>query len=264
MDFKNLLLAYEDKVAILTINRLEALNSLNTEVLMELACALNYLEKNEEVHVIVITGAGKAFVAGADIKEMKDKNPQEARLFSQLGSEVFKKIEEMDKPVIAAVNGFAFGGGCELVMACDIIIASEKAKFSQPEVGLGIIPGFAGTQRLPRIVGVKKAKELILTGEIIGAEEAERIKMVNKVVPEDELISSAIEIAKKISCKGQIAVRYAKSSINLGLNIDINTGNAIETNLFALCFATEDQKERMHAFIEKRKAKFPNKQITEG
>lgn len=259
MEFKNLSLTKEDKVAVLTMNRPNVLNALNTEVINELGSAIELLEKDDSVYVVILTGAGKAFVAGADIAEMKDKTIQEARHFSQLGSQVFRKIELMSKPVIAAVNGYALGGGCELSMACDIIIASENAKFGQPEVGLGIIPGFAGTQRLSRIVGAKKAKELILTGRTIGAEEAERIGLVNKVVPQDQLLSSALEMAGSIASKGQIAVRYAKSAINRGLDTDMEKGNDIEADLFALCFANEDQKEGMAAFLEKRKAEFKNK-----
>lgn len=259
MDYKNILLNVEEKVAVITVNRPNALNALNTEVLLELDSALDSLEKDQEVYAVILTGQGKAFVAGADIAEMKDKTIEEARAFSQLGSGIFRRIELMDKPVIAAVNGFALGGGCELSMACDIIIASEKAKFGQPEVGLGIIPGFGGTQRLPRIVGTKKAKELIFTGGTIGAEEAERIGMVNKVVPADELLTYAVEMAKTIASKGQIAVRYSKAVINRGIETDMNTGNAIEADLFALCFANGDQQEGMTAFMEKRKAEFKNK-----
>ena len=185
--------------------------------------------------------------------------PEEARSFAALGSKVFRKLELIDKPTIAAVNGYALGGGCELAMACDIIIASEKAKFGQPEVGLGITPGFAGTQRFPRIVGIKKAKELIFTGKTIGAEEAEKIGMTNKVVPQEELLPYTIDMAKVIASKGQIAVRYAKKAINRGIETDMDTANAIETDLFALCFANADQKEGMTAFLEKRKADFKNK-----
>jgi enoyl-CoA hydratase len=259
MDYKNLSFAKDEKVGILSINRPKALNALNTEVLQELDVALDDLKKNQEIYVIILTGEGKAFVAGADIGEMQNMTPEEARNFVTLGSKVFRKLELMDKPVIAAVNGYALGGGCELAMACDIIIASEKAKFGQPEVGLGIIPGFAGTQRLSRIVGVKKAKELIFTGKTIGAEEAEKIGMLNKVVPQEELLPYTIDMAKIIASKGQIAVRYAQKAINRGIEADMDTGNAIETDLFALCFANSDQKEGMTAFLEKRKADFKNK-----
>ncbi|HCJ56564.1 MULTISPECIES: short-chain-enoyl-CoA hydratase [Lutispora] len=258
MEFKNLSLTQDGRVGIIAINRPKALNALNTKVLLELDAVLDELEKNPEVYVIVLTGEGKAFVAGADIEEMKDMTPDEARKFAELGSRVFKKLEIINKPVIAAVNGYALGGGCELAMACDIIIAGEQAKFGQPETGLGITPGFGGTQRLPRIVGTKRAKEIIFTGEIIGAEEAYRIGLVNKVVPPNTSFQAAIEMAKKIASKGQIAVRNAKAAINRGIETDIDGGVAIENQLFALCFANTDQKEGMTAFIEKRKADFKN------
>ena len=258
MEFKNLSLTQDGRVAIVAINRPKALNALNTKVLLELDAVLDELEKNPEVYVIVLTGEGKAFVAGADIEEMKDMTPDEARKFAELGSRVFKKLEIINKPVIAAVNGYALGGGCELAMACDIIIAGEQAKFGQPETGLGITPGFGGTQRLPRIVGTKRAKEIIFTGEIIGAEEAYRIGLVNKVVSPNTSFQAAIEMAKKIASKGQIAVRNAKAAINRGIETDIDGGVVIENQLFALCFANIDQKEGMTAFIEKRKADFKN------
>ncbi|MCK9217125.1 MAG: enoyl-CoA hydratase-related protein [Firmicutes bacterium] len=259
MDFKNLTITKEENVAILTINRPKALNALNTELLNELDKAIDVLKADDEVFVIIITGEGKAFVAGADIAEMRDMTPEEARKFAILGSRIFRKIELMDKVVIAAVNGFALGGGSELALCCDIILGGEKAKFGQPEVGLGICLGFAGTQRLPRLVGIKKAKELIFTGDIIDAEEAGKIGLVNHVIPQDELMAKSIEMAKRIASKGQIAVRYAKVAINRGIDTDMDTGNAIETDLFALCFANEDQKEGMTAFLEKRRAEFKNK-----
>lgn len=258
MDYSNLSLTKDGNVAILAINRPNAMNALNTELLLELDMALENLNKDSEIFVIILTGEGKAFVAGADISEMKDKTPEAARSFGMLGSKIFRKLELMEKPIIAAVNGYALGGGCELAISCDIILAGEKAKFGQPEVGLGITPGFAGTQRLPRIVGIKKAKELIFTGGMIGAQEAEKIGLVNKVVPQEELMATAMEMAKTIASKGQIAVRYAKAAINRGIETDMDTGNAIETDLFALCFANDDQKEGMTAFLGKRKAEFKN------
>lgn len=258
MDYSNLSLTKDGNVAILAINRPNAMNALNTELLLELDMALENLNEDSEIFVIILTGEGKAFVAGADISEMKDKTPEAARSFGMLGSKIFRKLELMEKPVIAAVNGYALGGGCELAISCDIIIAGEKAKFGQPEVGLGITPGFAGTQRLPRIIGIKKAKELIFTGGMIGAQEAEKIGLVNKVVPQEELMATAMEMAKTIASKGQIAVRYAKAAINRGIETDMDTGNAIETDLFALCFANDDQKEGMTAFLEKRKSEFKN------
>lgn len=256
MNFSNLLLKKEGNICLLSINRPNALNALTTEVLKELKAAIEIVENDQDIFVLVITGEGKAFVAGADIVEMKDKNAEEARTFAKLGIEVFRKLELMEKPVIAAVNGFALGGGCELAMSCDIRIAGEKAKFGQPEVGLGITPGFAGTQRLSRLVGIAKAKELIFTADIINAQEAEKIGLVNKVVPQEELLDIAIEMAKKIASKGQIAVRYSKAAINRGIETDIETGMAIERDLFGLCFATEDQKEGMNAFVEKRNPEF--------
>lgn len=258
MKFDNLLINYEESITILTINRPDCLNALNKAVLEELNLAMEMLEKDDSVYVIIITGNGKAFVAGADIAEMKDKTVSEAKSFSNLGSKLFRKIELMNKPVIAAVNGYALGGGSELAMACDIIIASEKAKFGQPEVGLGIIPGYSGTQRLPRLVGVKKAKELIFTGETIDAKEAEKIGMLNKVVPPEQLMDVSLELARRIASKAQIAVKYAKHAINSGIEVDIDTGIGIEENLFALCFANDNQKEGMSAFLEKRKPNFKN------
>ncbi len=259
MDFKNILVEKKNNVVILTFNRPAVLNALDSNVLKELDKALDEIKEDQETYVAIITGQGKAFVAGADISEMKDKTPEEARKFAELGLSVFRKIELMEKPIIAAVNGFALGGGCELAMSCDIRIASEKAKFGQPEVGLGIIPGFAGTQRLSRIVGMAKAKELIFTADLINASEAERLGLVNKVTPENDLMNEALVLAGKISSKAQSAIKYAKTSINRGIESDIETGMMVEKDLFGLCFATYDQKEGMEAFLEKRKANFKNK-----
>lgn len=252
MNWDNLILKRDCNIGILSINRPDALNALNSKVLDELYDAIETVEKDDSIHVLIITGEGRAFVAGADISEMKDLNPIEGRNFADKGMKVFRKIELMEKPVIAAVNGFALGGGCELAMCCDIRIASEKAKFGQPEAGLGITPGFAGTQRLSRLVGSGRAKELIFTCDIIGANEAYRIGLVNKVVSPEELMDEALNMAKKIASKAQIAIRYCKIAINRGLETDIETGMAIEKELFGLCFATEDQKEGMDAFLSKR------------
>ena len=252
MSWSNLLFKKERNIGILSINRPDALNALNSIVLDELNEAIDVINNDEDVHVIILTGEGRAFVAGADIGEMKNMNPIEARAFAEKGLSLFRKIELLEKPVIAAINGFALGGGCELSMSCDIRIASEKAKFRQPEVGLGITPGFAGTQRLSRLVGIGRAKELIFTCDIISAEEAYRIGLVNKVVPGQELMTSAIEMANKILSKSQLAIRYANAAINRGIETDLDTGMAIEKDLFGLCFATEDQKEGMGAFLEKR------------
>ncbi len=256
MTYENLLLKKEGNICILSINRPDELNALNSNVLRELDMAIDNISMDDEIYVLVITGEGRAFVAGADISEMQSKNSLEAREFADRGLNVFRKIELMEKPVIAAVNGFALGGGCELAMCCDIRIASEKAKFGQPEVGLGITPGFGGTQRLSRLVGLGKAKELIFTAKIIRADEAMKIGLVNNVVAAEDLMESALGLAKEIASKGQLAIRYAKSAINRGIETDIETGMCIEKDLFALCFATEDQKEAMSAFLEKREANY--------
>lgn len=250
----------KDNVAVLTINRPDALNALNLDVLRELDEVVVKADADEEVYVLVLTGAGRAFVAGADIAQMKDLTPVEARAFGEYGNRVFAKIDGLRKPVIAAVNGFALGGGCELAMSCDIIIAGEKAKFGQPETGLGITPGFGGTQRLPRIVGAAKAKELIFTAKTIGAEEALSIGLVSTVVPNEELMGKALELAGMIAQNAQVAVRQSKAAVNRGLQSDIDTGIAFETQAFGLCFSTEDQKNAMEAFVNKSKVeRFKNK-----
>ncbi len=255
----NILLEKKDRIYVLSFNRPKALNALNSEVLSELDSMIDAIAKDPEVDVVVITGKGKAFVAGADIAEMKEMDVHEARAFGEFGSKVFRKIELLDKPVIAAINGFALGGGCELAMCCDIRIASQNSKFGQPEVGLGITPGFAGTQRLPRIVGAGKAKELIFTGQVIDALEGEKIGLVNKVVEAEALMDTTMAMAKEIASKGQYAVRFSKAAINGGLEGSLESGMALEKELFALCFATEDQKEGMDAFINRRTAKFQGK-----
>jgi enoyl-CoA hydratase len=259
MEYKDILFKKQNNICILTINRPQSLNALNSNVLEELNDAANVIVDDNDILITIITGQGKSFVAGADIVEMKDKSPIEAAKFAELGAGVFRKIEIMEKPIIAAVNGFALGGGCELAMACDIRVASEKAKFGQPETGFGIIPGFSGTQRLSRIVGIGKAKELIFTANIINAVEAEKVGLVNSVVKPEELMEKTIELAQQILSNGQLAVRYSKTAINRGYETDIETGMHIEKNLFSLCFATADQKEGMTAFIEKRKVNFLTK-----
>lgn len=256
MEFDNFILKKDEDVAILYFNRPNALNALNSDVLTEFGQIIDIVNNDLGINVLIISGEGKAFVAGADISEMKDKTSIEARIFAKLGLDVFRKLEIMEKPVIAAVNGFALGGGCELMLSCDIIIGSEKAKIGQPEVGLGITPGFGGTQRLSRLVGTNKAKELIFTGDIIDANEALRIGLLNKLVKPEELMNESLSIAKRIASKSQTAVRYSKEAINRGVEADIETGLSIEKNLFSLCFSTNDQKEGMTAFIEKRKPDF--------
>lgn len=245
-----------ERVVILSINKIETLNSLNKELLDEIYSILENIDNDNSTDVLIITGKGKSFIAGADIKEMSVFTKEEALQFGKLGWKVFDKIENLSKVVIAAVNGYAIGGGCELTLACDIRIASEKAVFSQPELSLGIIPGFSGTQRLPKIVGMAKAKELIFTGDRINAEEALKIGLVNKVVSVDNLINECLDISNRIVLKSQFAVKNAKKSINQGYEESIEIGRDIETNLFSECFEHSDQKEGMGAFIENRNPKF--------
>ncbi|XWE63948.1 short-chain-enoyl-CoA hydratase [Sporomusa sphaeroides] len=244
----------------ITLNRPKALNALNSELLTELNGLLDEIAQDDSVKVVIITGSGdKAFVAGADIAEMQNISPLEGRAFGKFGQAIFNKLENIPQPVIAAVNGFALGGGCELAMACDIRIASDKAKFGQPEVGLGIVPGFGGTQRLPRLIGKGRAKELLYTADMINAEEAYRIGLVNRIVAADELLSTAKELAEKIMARAQAAVRLCKAAVNTGMDTDLESGIAYEAEVFGLCFATADQKEGMSAFIGKRKPNFSNK-----
>ncbi len=260
MEFKNIIFEKNDKIATISINRPKALNALNSETLKELDCAVDMIAEDEGVYAVILTGVGgKAFVAGADITEMKDMSVAEGRKFGMLGNKVFRKIDLLEKPIIAAVNGFALGGGCELSMACDIRIASTNAKFGQPEVGLGITPGFGGTQRLARIAGMAVAKELIFTGRIIKAEEALRVGLVNKVVEPDKVMEEAISFANTIAAQAPIAVKYCKAAINRGMQCDIETALMYESEVFGECFATEDQKEGMTAFVERREKSFKNK-----
>lgn len=256
MEYTKLIVERHDRICIVKINHPETLNALNSLVLKELDVAFSEIAEDDGLDVVILTGEGRSFVAGADISQMSTLNAVEGKAFGELGAAVFRKIELLNKVVIAAVNGFALGGGCELAMACDIRIASVKAKFGQPEVGLGITPGFSGTQRLPRLVGVGKAKELIYTADVINAEEAYRIGLVNKVVAPENLLDESMAMARKIASKAPLAVRYAKEAINRGIETDIETGISIESDLFGLCFSTEDQKEGMQAFLGKREAQF--------
>lgn len=249
----------ENKIAIVTISRPEALNALNTQVIAELEQTVEMIEKNSDLSAMILTGEGRSFVAGADIGEQYPLDLSRGREWGQRGSAVMRRIEKLAIPTIAAVNGFALGGGCEIALACDIILASEKAKFGQPEVGLGITPGFSGTQRLPRRVGAAMAKELIFSGKMISAVEAERIGLANHVYPADELMDKAMEMAEAFAKNAQIAVRYSKACIDRGMETGIDEGIAMENELFAMCFATGDQKEGMKAFLEKRPASFENK-----
>lgn len=259
-DYNNLIFEQENGIGLLTINRPKALNALNYAVLQELNSALDEIASDSSIKVVVLTGGGeKAFVAGADISEMQNMSALEGRNFGKFGQGVFDKLEKLPQPVIAAINGFALGGGCELAMACDIRIASPKAKFGQPEVTLGIIPGFGGTQRLSRLIGKGRAQELLYTGDMIDAEEAYRIGLVNKVVPPAELLNAAKELAEKIVSRPQAAVQLCKHTVNTGLETNLQAAIALEAESFAVCFATADQKEGMKAFIEKRKPQFCGK-----
>lgn len=243
----------EGHVCTMTICREEALNALNIQMLSELGNAINEVEADDDIYVIVLTGAGRSFVAGADIEQMKDLNSIEAKKFSDTGNSLFSRLENMEKPVIAAINGFALGGGCELAMACDIRIASQNARFGQPEVGLGITPGFGGTQRLPRLVGTSKAMEIILTAKTLNADEALSIGLVNQVVDPEVLMASALGMARRIASQAQIAVRSSKQCIRLGIQVDIKSATSYESLAFAVCCDTEDKHDAMEAFVNKRK-----------
>lgn len=260
MSYKTLLLEIKDHVAVVTINRPDKMNALNAQTINDLDSIFDTLKNENDIYVIIITGSGeKAFVAGADISELNKLDVISAKEFSERGQNVFNKIEQSDKPVIAAVNGFALGGGCELALACHIRIASETAKFGQPEVNLGIIPGYGGTQRLARLINSGRAAEYILTADMIDANEALRIGLVNKLYPLNELMDNAKSIAKKIAGKGQQAIRLAMKSIRAVNEVPLKEGQKLEASLFALCCGTEDFKEGTSAFLEKRKPVFKNK-----
>jgi enoyl-CoA hydratase len=254
---KHLLLDTDEGVATLTIHRPGALNALDPETLTELDAAVAVLAADPEVRAVVLTGAGeKAFVAGADIAVMQGMDPAGARELARLGHRLCRRIERAPKVFIAAVNGYALGGGCELALACDLRFAAESARFGQPEINLGIIPGFGGTQRLPRLVGRGRALELLLTGEMIDAREAHRLGLVNRVLPPGELLGAARATARQIAAKGMAAVRLCKEAVDNGLEMDLSRAADYEAELFALCFATADQKEGMRAFLEKRRPVF--------
>ena len=257
----NVLLEKKGPYAVATIHRPEALNALNSQVLADLAELLDTVEADEEIRVLVITGAGeKAFVAGADIGEMSTLTKAEGEAFGKKGNDIFRRLETLPIPTIAAVNGFALGGGCELSMSCDIRICADTAVFGQPEAGLGITPGFGGTQRLARIVGVSNAMELILTAKTINAARAQELGLVSHVYPPEELMDKAMELAQAIAANAQVAVRQSKAAIRRGLQTDMYTGAAYEAEAFGLCFATEDQKDAMTAFVNKEKvAAFKNR-----
>ena len=246
-------------IAILTMNRPKALNALNDQTLEELDRIFTCLEGEESILGVIITGEGKGFVAGADISQMQSYKSEEGRNYANRAQALFNKIEALEKPVIAAVNGYALGGGCELSMSCDIRIASEKAVFGQPEANLGVIPCFGGTQRLPRLVGTGIAKELIYTGRQVKAEEAKSIGLVNKVVPAESLLDEAKAMLRTILEKAPMAIRYSKVAINRGMDVDMRAGLVLEKDLAAITFGTEDKQEGMDAFLGKRPAVFHNR-----
>ena len=260
MSYQTLLLDIKDNIAVVTLNRPDKLNALNEQTINDLDSIFEELKENELVYVVVLTGSGeKAFVAGADIKELNKLDMISAKEFAENGQAVFNKIDKFDKPVIAAVNGFALGGGCELALACHIRLASDNAKFGQPEVNLGIIPGYGGSQRLARLINTGRAMEYILTADMISADEAYRIGLVNKVYTQNELLDKAIEMAKKITVKGQQAIRMAVKAVKAVDQMSLKEGQNLEASLFALCCGTEDFKEGTSAFLEKRKPEFKNK-----
>jgi enoyl-CoA hydratase len=261
MVFKNILLEQpEEGIYLLTVNRPKALNALDAATLDEIAAAIGKIAGDDRARVLLVTGAGeKAFVAGADIAEMQNATLEQAREFSEKGARVMHALEALPVPVIALVNGYALGGGCELALACDWILAADNALFGQPEVNLGIPPGFGGTQRLPRRVGPARALELLTTARQVKAQEAVAIGLANHVYPASELRAKGIEMARVISAKGPIAVRLAKRAVQNGLNLDLFSACALETDLFAEAFASEDRKEGMRAFLDKRPARFTGK-----
>ncbi|WP_308008203.1 enoyl-CoA hydratase-related protein [uncultured Fusobacterium sp.] len=259
IEFERIKLEINEEIAIITMNYPKTLNALSNITLQELSEAIDFIEKKDKVLGVIITGIGKAFVAGADISQMQPYKSEEGRKYAGFAQSIFNKIENLEKPVIGAINGYALGGGCELAMSCDIRIASDKAIFGQTEVNLGVIPCFGGTQRLPRLIGQGKAKELIFTGRMLKAEEAEKIGLVNKVVIHDKLLNEALEMMNLIKSKAPLAVKYSKVAINKGMNLDLLNALELEKDIAGLTFASEDKQEGMDAFLEKREAKFKNK-----
>jgi len=252
--FKNIIFEKKEEIATIIINRPKVLNALNKELLQEIKNALENSQNDKTTRVIIITGAGpRAFCAGADIPEFKKLSPIETFEFIQFGQDVFNLIENLSKPVIAAVNGYALGGGLELAMACDIIIASDKARFGQPEINLGLMPGYGGTQRLTRIVGNKKAKEIIMTGDMINADEAVKIGLANKVIPGEKLMEEATNLGNKLAEKSSLALKFNKLSINKALETTLSEGLAYERAIWTILLSSEDAQEGTSAFIEKRK-----------
>ena len=256
MDYQYVLLNIKNRLATVTVNRPEALNSLNREVIADIYSCMQEIDRKHLADCVILTGAGRSFIAGADISTMVEMEGHEGREWTKAGMDLMDLIENMRVPVIAAINGFALGGGCEIAMACDIRIASVKAKFSQPETGLGLIPGYGGTQRLPRLVGKGMAKYMILTNEMINAEEAYRIGLVQKLTQPEELMDTAYEVAQKILSKAPLATRMAKRAINAATNTDLATGINYELETYDIAFRSNDRKEGMQALLEKRKPEF--------
>lgn len=257
MAYENIAVTVQDGVAILKVDRPKVLNALNRATLLEIQSALQELAQREDVRALIVTGEGeKAFIAGADVAEMADMTPREALEFARLGHQTLRMLEEFPWPVIAAVNGYALGGGLEVALACDLILASEGARIGLPEVTLGIFPGFGGTQRLPRLIGKARALEVILTGEMIDAQKAFQMGIVNRVCPQGELLQEAKKVARRIASNGPVAVRMAKKVVREGLQTNLRLAEELEVEAWANIFATEDQKEGMKAFLEKRKPSF--------
>jgi enoyl-CoA hydratase len=260
MDYKTILYEKKDRIGTITLNRPKSMNSLSSELLRELDHVLTEIDRDDDVKVVILTGSEKFFAAGADITEIGQiKTPVDAHRFLKMAQAVFNHIEDLEKPVIAAISGLALGGGCELTLACDLRIAADNSTFGQPEIKIGVIPGAGGTQRLPRIVGVTKAKELLYTGDFMDAQEAYRIGLLNKVVPAASLVEEARKMALKIARQPGFALKATKLSVNGGLNMDIKSAMAYEARCFEILFSTDDQKEGMNAFIEKRKPAFSDK-----
>jgi enoyl-CoA hydratase len=257
MEYENIMVDKKDGFALVTVNRPKVMNALSVKTVLELTDAFRALGDDAGVSVVILTGSGeKAFVAGADIPEFSELTPDEARSYAMRGQKLTNLIERLGKPVIAAINGFALGGGCEIAMACTIRIAADTAKLGQPEVGLGLIPGYGGTQRLPRLVGKGRAYELILGGKQIDAASAERMGLVNLVVPQAELMGACEKMAATIAKRGPLAVRYCLEAVDRGLNMSLDDGLALEADLFGLVFGSEDVREGVSAFVEKRKPDF--------
>lgn len=257
MAYENTLFEVQDGVGVLTFNRPKALNALNAKTLEELNDVIERVAQDPAIRVLVLTGAGeKAFVAGADITGFPAMNPMQARYFAEMGQGIFFRLEHLPKPVIACVNGFVLGGGCELAMSCDFIYASEKARFGQPEVNLGLMPGFGGTQRLARMIGRAKAKELCMTGEMIDAQQAREWGLVAKVFPAEQLVEETMKTAKLLATRPPGILRSLKQVINRGMDVDLKSGCALEAEAFGVCFASEDMTEGVSAFLEKRKPEF--------